>query len=119
MGGKTAPHPPETTMEPSTLVLTALLQLNEQLRQEDAFCGYLDDHAGTARLLAELWDLYYTWTAPKAPSSWLTPGTRMRPPEARRSADQPRGPGSPGLFIGPNSKSYFVPNSWRYSRSSR
>jgi hypothetical protein len=59
MGGKTAPHPPETTMEPSTLVLTALLQLNEQLRQEDAFCGYLDDHAGTARLLAELWDLYY------------------------------------------------------------
>jgi|688.fasta_scaffold60228_8 hypothetical protein len=46
-------------MEPSTLVLTALLQLNEQLRQDDAFCGYLDDHAGTGRLLAELWDLYY------------------------------------------------------------
>jgi hypothetical protein len=46
-------------MEPSTLVLTALLQLNEQLRTDDAFCGYMDDHDGTARLLEELWDLYY------------------------------------------------------------
>ena len=46
-------------MEPSTLVLTALLQLSEQLRTSDAFCGYLDDHDGTARLLSELWDQYY------------------------------------------------------------
>ena len=46
-------------MEPSTLVLTALLQLNEELRTSDAFCGYTDDHDGTASLLIQLWDLYY------------------------------------------------------------
>ncbi len=58
MSGK----PPSTpnNMEPSTLVLTALLQLNEQLRTDDAFCGYLDDHDGTGRLLADLWELYYS-----------------------------------------------------------
>ena len=46
-------------METSTLVLTALLQLNAQLMNDDAFCGYTDDHDGTARLLSELWDIYY------------------------------------------------------------
>lgn len=45
-------------MNPSTLVLTACLQLNEELRDNDAFAGYNDDAEGTARLLAELWDIY-------------------------------------------------------------
>ncbi len=46
-------------MEPSTLVLTACLALNEDLRTEEAFQGYNDDHEGTGRLLAELWEVYY------------------------------------------------------------
>ncbi len=46
-------------MEPSTLVLTACLALNEDLRTEEAFQGYNDDFEGTGRLLQELWDLYY------------------------------------------------------------
>ena len=57
MGGKTALHP-QTTMQPSTLVLTALLQLNEDMRDNDAFLGYTDDAAGTVRLLEELWEQY-------------------------------------------------------------
>ena len=55
-------HPEKTYntyMENSTLILTALLQLNEELRTNDAFCGYNDDHNGTQKLLEELWDLYY------------------------------------------------------------
>ena len=46
-------------METSTLVLTALFQLNKELSTNDAFCGYNDDHTGTQQLLEELWDLYY------------------------------------------------------------
>jgi len=46
-------------MEPSSLVLTALVALNEDLRTEEAFQGYNDDFEGTGRLLQELWDLYY------------------------------------------------------------
>jgi hypothetical protein len=46
-------------METSTLVLTALVQLNDNLINDEAFCGYDDDYKGTARLLDELWDLYY------------------------------------------------------------
>lgn len=42
-------------MQTSTLVLTALAQLNEELINDDAFCGYNDDPEGTARLLDELW----------------------------------------------------------------
>ena len=45
-------------MNPSTLVLTACLQLNEQLRDNDAFAGYNDDEDGTSQLLAQLWDMY-------------------------------------------------------------
>lgn len=45
-------------METSTLVLTALLRLNDDLMHDDAFMGYTDDHEGTARLLDELWELY-------------------------------------------------------------
>ena len=45
-------------MTPSTLVLTACLQLNQDLRDNDAFMGYNDDADGTASLLAELWDMY-------------------------------------------------------------
>ena len=45
-------------MNPSTLVLTACVQLNEQLRDNDAFSGYNDNEDGTVRLLAELWDIY-------------------------------------------------------------
>lgn len=47
-------------METSTLILTALLQLNDELKDDDSFCGYTDDHEGTARLLSELWDIAYT-----------------------------------------------------------
>jgi hypothetical protein len=46
-------------METSTLVLTALAQLNEQLTTDDGFCGYNDDQDGTVRLLNELWTIYY------------------------------------------------------------
>jgi len=46
-------------MQPSTLVLTALLQVHTQIVDDYGFCGYIDDADGTARLLAELWDLYY------------------------------------------------------------
>ncbi len=46
-------------MQPSTLVLTACLQLHNQIVDDDGFCGYLDDHQGTTQLLNELWDLYY------------------------------------------------------------
>jgi hypothetical protein len=46
-------------METSTLVLTALVQLNGQLINDDAFCGYVDDSKGTEQLHNELWDLYY------------------------------------------------------------
>ncbi len=49
----------QTPMEPSSLVLTALVALNEDLRTEEAFQGYNDDFEGTGRLLQELWDLYY------------------------------------------------------------
>ena len=45
-------------MAPSTLVITAFLQLNEELRDNDAFAGYTDDAKGTGRLLAELWEIY-------------------------------------------------------------
>jgi hypothetical protein len=51
-------------MEPSTLVLAALSLLNEQIRDNDAFCGYEDNWAGTSRLLDELWELY-TANSPK------------------------------------------------------
>ena len=47
----------DTYMENSTLVLTALVQLNDELLNDDAFCGYNDDPEGTARLLDELWGL--------------------------------------------------------------
>lgn len=46
-------------METSILVLTALAQLNAQLITDDGFCGYNDDQDGTARLLNELWAIYY------------------------------------------------------------
>jgi len=49
----------DTYMENSTLVLTALVTLNGDLMNDDAFAGYTDDHEGTARLLTELWDLVY------------------------------------------------------------
>jgi hypothetical protein len=45
-------------MTPSTLVLTALAQLNEQLVNDDAFMGYDDDIDGTCQLLADLWSIY-------------------------------------------------------------
>ena len=45
-------------MTPSTLVLTALAQLDAQLQTDDAFCGYTPDADGTAQLLDELWDMY-------------------------------------------------------------
>lgn len=44
-------------MQTSTLVLTALAQLNEELLNDDGFCGYNDDLEGTARLLDELWGI--------------------------------------------------------------
>jgi hypothetical protein len=40
------------------LVLAALSLLNGQIRDNDAFCGYEDNWAGTVRLLDELWELY-------------------------------------------------------------
>jgi hypothetical protein len=47
----------ETTPSASALVLQALVQLNEMMRDNDAFAGYNDDEEGTARLLEELWKL--------------------------------------------------------------
>ncbi len=46
-------------MQPSTLVLTALLQVHTQIIDDDGFCGYIDDSKGTEQLHNELWDLYY------------------------------------------------------------
>ena len=46
-------------MQPSTLVLTALVQLNDNLINDDGFAGYTDDYKGTGQLLDQLWDLYY------------------------------------------------------------
>lgn len=46
-------------MQPSTLVLNALVLLNEQLMNNDAFCGYNNDQDGTVRLLNELWTIFY------------------------------------------------------------
>ena len=45
-------------MTPSTLVLTALAQLDAQLQTDDAFCGYTPDADGTTQLLADLWSIY-------------------------------------------------------------
>jgi hypothetical protein len=59
-------------METSTLVLTALVQLNDNLINDDAFCGYVDDYKGTARLLDELWDLYYAqFIRPETPEELI------------------------------------------------
>ncbi len=56
-------------METSTLVLTALLQLNEEIRDNDAFLGYTDNHKGTGRLLSELWEIYTSsGPQPQSPS---------------------------------------------------
>ena len=46
-------------MQPSTLVLSAVLEIHKQIVDDDGFCGYLDDQDGTAQLLNEVWDLYY------------------------------------------------------------
>ena len=46
-------------METSTLVLTALVQLNDNLINDDGFAGYNDDSKGTEQLHNQLWDLYY------------------------------------------------------------
>lgn len=54
-------------METSTLVLTALLQLNNELINDDGFCGYNDDYTGNARLLDELWEIYCSMTPAKTP----------------------------------------------------
>jgi hypothetical protein len=45
-------------MTPSTLVLTALTQLDAQLQADDRFLVYTPDADGTVQLLAELWDIY-------------------------------------------------------------
>ena len=45
-------------MQPSTLVLTALLQLHQELSHDDGFAGYEGDADAQARLLAELWEQY-------------------------------------------------------------
>lgn len=50
----------DTYMESSTLILTALTLLNEELTNDDGFNGYNDDLEGTTRLLNELWELYST-----------------------------------------------------------
>ena len=54
-------------MEPSTLVLSALLQLHVDMHGNDAFCGYEGDAAAQTELLAELWEAYYA--APSAPET--------------------------------------------------
>jgi hypothetical protein len=59
-------------METSTLVLTALTHLNDNLLQDENFQGYVDDYKGTARLLDELWDLYYAqFQRPETPEELL------------------------------------------------
>ncbi len=55
---QTGPTVYDTYMESSTLILTALAQLNEELISDDGFDGYNDDLEGTTRLLDELWTLY-------------------------------------------------------------
>ena len=59
-------------MENSTLVLTALVQLNDELLNDDAFCGYNDDPEGTARLLDELWGLVPTVAFDATPDDLVT-----------------------------------------------
>jgi hypothetical protein len=49
----------DTLMETSTLVLTALAALNEDLLNDDAFAGYSGEHDEVQRLLTELYDLVY------------------------------------------------------------
>ena len=53
----------------STFVLTALLQLDDQLQNNDAFCGYSANAEGNAQLLAELWDIFTS----NNPASWACP----------------------------------------------
>ena len=68
----------EKTPARSTLVLQALAELNEALRDDDAFAGYTDDSEGTERLLQELWlldadtvdDLIYQWFATYIPEEF-------------------------------------------------
>ena len=53
----------------STFVLTALLQLDDQLQNNDAFCGYSPNPDGTAQLLEDLWDIFTS----ENPASWACP----------------------------------------------
>ena len=70
MGGRNRPQPPENPMNQlSTFVLTALLQLDDQLQNDDAFCGYSANAEGNAQLLEELWDIFTS----ENPASWACP----------------------------------------------
>ena len=46
-------------MQPSTLVLTATLELHNQIVDDDGFCGYNDDQVDSERLLNDMWELFY------------------------------------------------------------
>ena len=48
-------------MDSSVIVIGALSQLNDDLRDNDAFAGYNDDEDGTSQLLAQLWDVYLAY----------------------------------------------------------
>ena len=46
-------------MQPSTLVLTATLQLHNEIIDDDGFNGYSDDQADSVTLLNDMWELFY------------------------------------------------------------
>ena len=56
-------------MQPSTLVLLALLNLNTELTAYPGLCTYVDSSEGTLKLLEQLWDIYR-----ESPKSYTTVG---------------------------------------------
>ena len=68
MGGNPVARNPRKIMEPSFIVLSALATLNRQL-VDSGNTDYQDDGKGTAKLLGELWEVYYS-----SPSFYSSPG---------------------------------------------
>ena len=56
-------------MQPSTLVLLALLNLNTELTAYPGLCTYEDSPEGTLRVLGQLWEIYL-----ESPKSFTTVG---------------------------------------------
>jgi hypothetical protein len=61
--------PLQTNMQPSTLVLLALTNINEELKTNPELCDYRDTPEGTLQVLKQLWDIYR-----ESPKSFTTVG---------------------------------------------